>query len=280
MKILIAEDDELSRMLLRDILEKEKAYEVIEAADGQAAWKLLEDGMTPDLCILDVMMPSLDGIGLLKRIRSHPRLAGVKVILCSALNDRTTVTQAAALSINYYVIKPYSMRTVLEQVRKVRKQLDPLGDLEDGTRVCQRLGISPASYLNLMIRLTEKIANGGVSIRESLATADVKSAELQISQIKSGSINLGAARLVAMLSRMEELLVHGVPAPAPEIESGSGEATRRPADVGFETVLQELNRLEIESHRLNEALTLRKKAEQPPENSDASIPSAVPVPLR
>ena len=68
MKILIAEDDELSRMLLRDILEKEPGYEVIEAADGQAAWKLLEDGLTPDLCILDVMMPFLDGIGLLKKI--------------------------------------------------------------------------------------------------------------------------------------------------------------------------------------------------------------------
>src|SRR6267154_208359 len=100
MKILIAEDDELSRMLLRDILQKEPDYEVIEATDGLAAWK------------------------------------------------------------------------VLDQVSKVRKQLDPMSNLEDDARVCHRLGISHASYQNLMILLTEKIAGGVRSIREALATAD------------------------------------------------------------------------------------------------------------
>ncbi|MBC8001461.1 MAG: response regulator [Opitutaceae bacterium] len=273
MKILIAEDDELSRQLLRDILEKEPGYEVIEATDGQAAWQLLEGGLTPDLCILDVMMPFLDGIGLLKRIRAHPRLGGVKVILCSALNDRTTVTQAAALSINYYVIKPYSMRTVLDQVRKVRKQLDPMSEMEDDTRVCRRLGISHASYLTVMIRLTTRIAAGVRIIRESLAAADVKTAELQISQMKSAGINLGASRLVAMLSRIEELLAQCVAAPDAVVEAGLTAPDRRPAETGFGNVLQELNNLERESQRLEDALIARKKLELPPEGTASSVPT-------
>lgn len=271
MKILIAEDDELSRMLLRDILEKEPGYEVIEAADGQAAWKLLEDGLSPDLCILDVMMPFLDGIGLLKKIRAHPRLGGIKVILCSALNDRTTVTQAAALSINYYVIKPYSMRTVLDQVRKVRKQLDPLSEMEDDTRVCRRLGISHAGYLNLMLRLSERIADGIRSVREFLSAGDIKSAELQINQIKSASINLGASRPVAMLSRIEELLAHCDPVPVVASDAGSSEAARRPVDARFGNVLQDLNVLELESQRLKDAISAQNKFEPLPETQQSSV---------
>jgi len=180
------------------------------------------------------------------------------------------VTQAAALSINYYVIKPYSMRTVLDQVRKVRKQLDPMTALEDETRVCHRLGITHASYLNLMVRLTGKIAGGVQSVRDSLTAADIKSAELQISQIKSASINLGASRLVALLSRIEELLVHGVAGPAAGADAGSVEVDRLPAETGFGNVLQELNSLEIESQRLYEALMARKKFDLPPEGLQSS----------
>ena len=118
MKILIAEDDAVSRLLLRKILASQPHCEVLEAANGLVAWDLLQHGPLPDLCILDIMMPELGGLELLKKIRRDERLKVLKVILCSALKDRQTVIQAAALGIRQYILKPFMSEFVLQQVEQ------------------------------------------------------------------------------------------------------------------------------------------------------------------
>ena len=118
MKILIAEDDAVLRLLLRKILASQPHWEVLEAASGLVAWDLLQDGPLPDLCILDIMMPDLGGLELLKKIRRDERLKVLKVILCSALKDRQTVIQAAALGIRQYILKPFTSEFVLQQVEQ------------------------------------------------------------------------------------------------------------------------------------------------------------------
>jgi two-component system, chemotaxis family, chemotaxis protein CheY len=118
MKILVVEDDIVSRLLLRRILEKESSWEIIEAGNGRAAWDLLNEGLLPALCLLDVLMPEMSGIELLRRIRQEPRFKHLKAILCSALNDGGTVSQAAALSIDGYIVKPFTGAKVFEEVYK------------------------------------------------------------------------------------------------------------------------------------------------------------------
>ena len=124
MKILIAEDNAISQELLKKILIS-KGHEVIVAGDGRVAWDLLCQGLNPDLAILDIMMPSMSGLEVLQRVRRDPRFRRLKAILCSALRDRETIAQGAALGIEYYILKPFKPDLVLQQVEKALASAAP-----------------------------------------------------------------------------------------------------------------------------------------------------------
>lgn len=117
MKILVAEDNAISQELLRKILVN-KGYEVVVAGDGKVAWDLMCQGLNPDLCILDIMMPVMSGLEVLQRIRRDVRFKKTKTILCSALRDRETIAQGATLGIEYYILKPFKPDLVIQQVQK------------------------------------------------------------------------------------------------------------------------------------------------------------------
>jgi len=117
MKILVAEDNAISQELLRKIL-LTRGYEIVIAPDGRVAWDLLCQGLNPDLCILDIMMPNMSGLEVLQRIRKDNRFKKLKTILCSALRDRETIAQGATLGIEYYILKPFKPDIVLQQVEK------------------------------------------------------------------------------------------------------------------------------------------------------------------
>lgn len=126
MKILIAEDNAISQELLKKILVS-RGYEVVVAGDGRVAWDLLCQGLTPDLCILDIMMPAMSGLEVLQRIRKDPRFKKLKTILCSALRDRETIAQGASLGIEYYILKPFKPDLVLQQVERALQNAGETG---------------------------------------------------------------------------------------------------------------------------------------------------------
>ena len=92
MKILIADDDGVSRRLLQSYLQK-WGYEVTAAADGAEAWRLFEGAVFP-FVITDWMMPELDGPGLLRRIRSTRRPGYVYAILLTAKIQKEDLSRA------------------------------------------------------------------------------------------------------------------------------------------------------------------------------------------
>ena len=81
-KILVAEDNLPNRELIREILES-SGHEVIEAEDGQQALERLKD-TKPDLVLLDIQMPVLDGYAVVRHLRQIPRFAGIKVVALTA----------------------------------------------------------------------------------------------------------------------------------------------------------------------------------------------------
>jgi DNA-binding response OmpR family regulator len=85
-KIMVVDDDAQVRLLVRLILER-KGYQVIEANDGMSALFSLET-LTPDLLILDIMMPGMDGFELCRRVRSRPETALTPVIMFSASDNQ------------------------------------------------------------------------------------------------------------------------------------------------------------------------------------------------
>jgi len=93
-------------------------YEVVTAGDGEAALRLIRE-RRPALAILDVSMPKLDGLGVLVQVREDPSLAGLPVILLSALAQESDVERGYSLGASKYVRKPFSPRELVSIVGEI-----------------------------------------------------------------------------------------------------------------------------------------------------------------
>jgi len=112
MKILIADDSQFMRAILKDILVPE-GYELIEAQDGKGTLEKFQ-AEKPDLLLLDIIMPEGDGIEVLKKIGKS-----AKVVVISAVGQEKMVEEAKSLGALNYIVKPFDNKKVLEAVRKV-----------------------------------------------------------------------------------------------------------------------------------------------------------------
>ena len=111
--MLVVDDDDAIRGVVRTVLEAD-GFQVVEAADGPAALLLLDsiNGRGPELVVLDIMMPGIDGIEVCRRI-DHER---VKVVMLSARDDAETRDRAEAAGADAYISKPFSAIDLLDVV--------------------------------------------------------------------------------------------------------------------------------------------------------------------
>lgn len=109
--ILIIEDEHDLRVSLRDLLEQ-SGYAVLSASHGAAALELIESGPAPDLIVLDLKMPIMDGHAFLDRIREDARLARVKTLVLTA--DRSAKQPAGACCL---LLKPAEPDEILARIR-------------------------------------------------------------------------------------------------------------------------------------------------------------------
>lgn len=106
MKILIAEDDPVSRRILEATLDK-WGYEVAVTLDGCQAWDLMQREDAPSLAILDIMMPGMDGLEICRRVRQLPRATPPYLILLSAMSGKEQVVRGIRSGANDYLTKPF-----------------------------------------------------------------------------------------------------------------------------------------------------------------------------
>jgi len=113
-RVLVIDDDPVILELLRINFEIE-GFEVISACDGQEG--LRRAGVDhPDVILSDIMMPRLDGLQLLARLRGDPATADVPVVLLSAKAQRAEVDRGMALGADDYVTKPFDPLELLDRV--------------------------------------------------------------------------------------------------------------------------------------------------------------------
>ncbi|HNQ99054.1 MAG TPA: response regulator [Trueperaceae bacterium] len=115
--ILVADDAEGQRMVLEMLLSVD-GYEVVTVEDGKAALEYLKDH-TPDLAILDVMMPHLSGLQVCHRMKRIPRLKDVPVLVLTAMRDEETLTHARMAHADGVVFKPLEGKDFRETVRNL-----------------------------------------------------------------------------------------------------------------------------------------------------------------
>ena len=116
-KILVAEDGPVNRELLRELLEN-RGYSVIEACNGQEALDMVEQSQ-PDLLLLDIGMPVLDGFTVIRRIRQNPSLATLPVLAVTAYamrDDRDNVLNAG---FDGYLSKPINARDLANELERL-----------------------------------------------------------------------------------------------------------------------------------------------------------------
>ena len=106
MRILVAEDDSNSRLALESMLSR-WGYEVVSAADGREAWDVLCSAKSPQLAILDWMMPGLDGLTICQRLRETRRGNAPYVILLSARGSKEDLVEGLEGGADEYIIKPF-----------------------------------------------------------------------------------------------------------------------------------------------------------------------------
>ncbi len=112
--IMVVDDTEEIVTLLKLILETE-GYLVQSAYRGKEVFKLLEE-QKPDLIILDVMMPQMDGLEVLTRLKENPDTASIPVILLTALVQQENIIEGYKTGADYYISKPFSPTQLLEGI--------------------------------------------------------------------------------------------------------------------------------------------------------------------
>lgn len=106
MKILIADDDPVSRKLLQSTLTK-WGYNVTAAADGNEAWEALQRPNTPQLLVLDWLMPGMDGVEICKKARQNEGLRSAYIILLTSRGEKADVIRGLESGADDYVTKPF-----------------------------------------------------------------------------------------------------------------------------------------------------------------------------
>jgi DNA-binding response OmpR family regulator len=116
-KILIAEDDRDIRELIAISL-KFAGYEVISAADGQQAVDLTVEEH-PDLIMLDIRMPRLDGFQVLDQIKARPEFAKTPVVILSAKGQESEIQAGLELGATQYILKPFAPDELIAKIKQI-----------------------------------------------------------------------------------------------------------------------------------------------------------------
>jgi two-component system chemotaxis response regulator CheY len=123
-KVLIVDDQQSMRLLVRGGLQQLGFREFEEAADGEAGLRLLMTSPV-QLIISDFNMPKLDGLGLLRAVRVHPPISKTAYIMLTGRGDVELVQRAVQFGVNNFLVKPFTVATLREKIEAVFGALTP-----------------------------------------------------------------------------------------------------------------------------------------------------------
>src|SRR5579872_7100637 len=149
MKLLVAEDDGFYARMLQEILRGD--YDVTVVADGNRAWEFLQAEAAPRLALLDWQMPGMDGLQVCRKVRAHPALAGVYLVIATVRQNQGDVLAGFAAGADDYITKPFDIQELQARLRVGRRVVElqsalagRVAQLQDAlSRVKQLHGLLP-----------------------------------------------------------------------------------------------------------------------------------------
>jgi two-component system chemotaxis response regulator CheY len=116
MKAMVVDDSRSIRRIVGDIL-REAGFEVADAANGRLALSLLESGFKPDVALIDWNMPEMNGIELVKEIRSRSEYDDVPLMMVTTETEMERMAAAFVAGANEYLMKPFDREAMLEKLQ-------------------------------------------------------------------------------------------------------------------------------------------------------------------
>jgi DNA-binding response OmpR family regulator len=120
--VLIIEDNQLYREFLRTLLSKSLGIKVVEAKDPKVAFEYLKDNI-PDLVVLDMELPMMDGFQILKHIRRNPRTKNLAVVPCTVLKQEHLILNLLKLGISDYIDKKLPPKEIAHKIKNVLERV-------------------------------------------------------------------------------------------------------------------------------------------------------------
>lgn len=121
-RVLIVDDDELLLELLQFKLEA-RGYDVVSARDGETAMERVVTE-SPDLIVLDMMMPGIDGLVVLQRLKQSPETSAIPVMMLTARKQQDDIVRALKLGAREYLVKPFMPEELLTRVQNILQDHD------------------------------------------------------------------------------------------------------------------------------------------------------------
>lgn len=115
--VLVVDDEDMTRKLLRLMLERD-GFTILEAEDGQQALEVIAESK-PDIVILDVMMPNMDGFTTCQELRSQPETAALPIILLSARSQAEAIRTGLQSGADRYMTKPISKPELVQTITEL-----------------------------------------------------------------------------------------------------------------------------------------------------------------
>lgn len=126
--VLVVDDEEMTRKLLRLMLERD-GFVIVEAEDGLEALEIINREM-PDIIIMDVMMPNMDGFSACQALRSKPETAEIPIILLSARAQAEAIRAGLSAGANRYMTKPISKPELVQTIRDLLSDVPVVNEMK------------------------------------------------------------------------------------------------------------------------------------------------------
>jgi two-component system chemotaxis response regulator CheY len=200
MKVLVVDDDVVSRMVLMHLIDSCGAYEIYEAEDGEDAWQQLREGLRPAILFCDLRMPRCSGMELLQRVKADRGFDGMRFILASSASDHATMATASSLGADGYIVKPFEIDMVRAQMAGLAASAE---DVESPFATIARLGIS-SERLQAYLGGFERQLEAAVGELGALADVPDSGADIRarLEQLHAGCVTLGLAGPAAGLDAL------------------------------------------------------------------------------
>ena len=199
-RILVADDEPMNLEIIGEVLD-DPAYLLTNAADGEIAWQvMLAADPPPDLVVLDRMMPVLDGIEFLKRIKADSRFADIPVIMQSAASSSQQIAEGIAAGALYYLPKPYApqdLRIIVQAaLEDVKERQAAQHAVRNRLSLLELMDLAEFEFHTLQQAAELAISLAGLCPEPARAAMGLS--ELMVNAVEHGNLGISYAEKTAM----------------------------------------------------------------------------------